>query len=166
MERPEPTKTEKMRRREAAPAAAAQSSSPSAALAAPARWPAPRCHGNRPPRNPAFLTGDSAHVDPAPTPGQRGASTPLPSPTQEKQKPDHRVKSTLETLRGRCPEPAAPSPAWSRVRDQPASSFPAAPARHPARGATWAAEKPSPGPGLLPHREIPPGRQRPRSRKS
>lgn len=39
---------------------------------------APHCHGNRPPRTPAFMTGEPARADTAPTPRQRAALLPRP----------------------------------------------------------------------------------------
>lgn len=39
---------------------------------------APHCHGNRPPRTPAFVTGEPARADTAPTPRQRAALLPRP----------------------------------------------------------------------------------------
>lgn len=109
------------------------------------RRPAPRCHGNRPPRNPAFMTGESARADTAPTPRRRAALPPRPHrPRRKSRSCTTPVKCESQTLCERCGEPAAPSPPWRPAQDRPTNPFfHTAPARHPAGGATRAAERPS-----------------------
>lgn len=109
------------------------------------RRPAPRCHSNRPPRNPAFMTGESARADTAPTPRRRAALPPRPHrPRRKSRSCTTPVKCESQTLCERCGEPAAPSPPWRPVQDRPTNPFfHTAPARHPAGGATRAAERPS-----------------------